>query len=403
MKVHRRTVLLIAVAIFAQEVVWNFYDAQVPAELRRYLSSAALIGLVMGIDNVAGIFVQPWMGQVSDARLARRGHRLGLLVVGAPVAAILFALLPWATGLATLIPLIVAFALVANGFRPVTESLLADYVAPDRRSRANGFLKIAAALTVVASAVISLRLVDDHLKLAFALPPLMLVLGLAIAGTGLRRVPLAVSGDGSPGERGGYRALLRDRTSLLILLGVFGFNALWQALRSLFTPYAMEVLQVSRGTAGSLSIVGALAFVLVAAPIALVSQRIGQLRMITFGAAVFTVGLGCGAVSHTVTVTLFSLCVAAIGFAAFAVNAIIAVWNSAPSPAHTGLYTGFYAVAYGIGAAIGPALLGLTVDLTGWPSLMTNATLLSLPTLALFIHLTRRSRSTPATEAARVQ
>ena len=54
-----RVTLVIALAVFAQESVWNFYDAQVPALLREHVTSAALIGLLMGLDNVVGVFVQP--------------------------------------------------------------------------------------------------------------------------------------------------------------------------------------------------------------------------------------------------------------------------------------------------------------------------------------------------------
>lgn len=47
-RMDRRAVFFIAIAVFVQELIWNFYDAQAPADLRKYLSSAGLIGLVMG-------------------------------------------------------------------------------------------------------------------------------------------------------------------------------------------------------------------------------------------------------------------------------------------------------------------------------------------------------------------
>ncbi len=56
---HRRITFLIALVLFAQESAWNFYDNQVPALLREHVSSAAVVGLLMGMDNLIGIFVQP--------------------------------------------------------------------------------------------------------------------------------------------------------------------------------------------------------------------------------------------------------------------------------------------------------------------------------------------------------
>ncbi|GAA0995710.1 MFS transporter [Acrocarpospora macrocephala] len=400
-RIRKRVVLLIATAVFGQELIWNFYDAQVPAELRRYVTSAGLIGLIMGIDNVLGVFVQPWMGYLSDRHRARHGNRLIFIVVGAPLAAVPLVFLPWASSLPVLIVLIVGFAFIANSFRPVVESQLADFVPPPQRSTANGFAKLAVALTVVVAALISLTLVDEHIELAFAIPAVLLVAALWTASAGLRRQhPTAAEGAGAgriPKMRHVLREIVQspDRARLLILVGVFGYNATWQGLRSLFTPYAIEVLDISRGTAGSLGIAGAFAFFVVAAPIALFSQRVGQLRMIWFGALVFLGGLLFGGLLHTVPMTVVGLAIAAMGFAAFAVNAIIALWNAASTTSVTGLYTGLYAIAYAAGGAAGPALLGFTVDLTGWPLMMINAAVLFLPVLWILNRLARGDRSSP--------
>jgi hypothetical protein len=58
----RGITFFVALAVFAQESTWNFYDSQVPVLLREHLSSAALVGLCMGLDNMLGIVIQPWMG-----------------------------------------------------------------------------------------------------------------------------------------------------------------------------------------------------------------------------------------------------------------------------------------------------------------------------------------------------
>jgi MFS family permease len=400
-RIRKRVVFLIATAVFGHELIWNFYDAQVPAELRRYVSSAGLIGLVMGIDNVLGVFVQPWMGYRSDRYRARRGNRLIFIVVGGPLAAVPFVFLPRASSLPVLIALIVSFAFIANSFRPVVESQLADFVRPAQRSTANGFVKLAVALTVVVAALISLTLVDDHIQFAFVVPAILLIAGLWIAAAGLRRqqptVPGVLDGEGA-GQVPKMRHVLReivqnpDRTRLLILVGVFGYNATWQGLRSLFTPYAIEVLDISRGTAGGLGIAGAFAFFVVAAPIALFSQRVGQLRMIWFGALVFLGGLVFGGLLHTVPMTVVGLAISAMGFAAFSVNAIVALWNAAGTTSVTGLYTGLYAIAYAAGGAAGPAILGFAVDLTGWPLMMINAAVLFLPVLWILSRLARHER-----------
>src|ERR1044071_5155135 len=90
----RRIVFYVALAAFAQESTWNFYDAQVPPLLREHLGSAALIGFLMGMDNLLGIVIQPWIGHRSDNTRTRWGRRIPYIAVGMPVAAVLFAFIP---------------------------------------------------------------------------------------------------------------------------------------------------------------------------------------------------------------------------------------------------------------------------------------------------------------------
>src|SRR5690348_3805109 len=173
---HRKITLFIALTLFAQESTWNFYDNQVPVLLREHVSSAAVVGLLMGMDNLLGIFVQPWMGNRSDNTRTRWGRRVPYLAVGMPLAALLFLLLPWTTSLLTLVAVMVLYALVANTIRPLAESIVPDFIAPQRRSRANAVVKIATSLTIIVASLISLFLVDDHPRGAFAIPAAILLL-----------------------------------------------------------------------------------------------------------------------------------------------------------------------------------------------------------------------------------
>ncbi|XER99851.1 MFS transporter [Streptomyces sp. S1D4-11] len=134
-------VLWVALAIFAQESVWNFYDAQVPAQLRHFVSSATVIGLIMGLDTGLGVIIQPWMGLLSDKLARSRAGRWPIIVAGACVAAVPFALIPWATSLPMLMLCVFSFGLTANSFKGVTETLVSDYVAPQQRGKAQGFIK----------------------------------------------------------------------------------------------------------------------------------------------------------------------------------------------------------------------------------------------------------------------
>jgi MFS family permease len=129
-------------------------------------------------------------------------------------------------------------------------------------------------------------------------------------------------------------------------------------------------------------------------PIALVSDRVGQARMIAYGICGFILGtLGAFAWQTPLGTTVF-LSVAAIGYACFSINAVVAIWNSAPSEHALGVYTGLYTVAASSGSAVGPAMLGWTIDLTSWSTMFGNAAVIALVPLLIFARLGRR---TPAT------
>ncbi|MEU8388784.1 MFS transporter [Micromonospora sp. NPDC048843] len=403
---HRKITLLIALVLFAQESTWNFYDNQVPALLRDHVASAAVVGLLMGMDNLLGIFVQPWIGNRSDNTRTRWGRRVPYLAVGMPVAALLFLLLPWTTSLATLVVVMVLYALVANTIRPLAESMVPDFIAPQRRSRANAVVKIATSLTIIVASLISLFVVDEHPRGAFVIPAviLLLVTGVLILKVRDNRSAAyqAALAEDATASNGGtdvpFRRIVadlvtdRDRRRLLLLLTVLLFGGAWFASRSLITPYGMEVLGLTRGEAGGLSLPSGVAYLLAAFPAALCAERFGRLRTIGAGMALFAVAMAAESIVRTPTGTVVVFCLAAVGAAAFTINAAVALWNMAPSSRVLGTYTGLYAVTWYLGGFGGPAIIGAVVDLTGWTGMLLDIAALAALAVLVVVYLGRLQR-----------
>jgi MFS family permease len=402
----RHITFYVALAAFAQESTWNFYDAQVPPLLREYLGSAALIGLLMGMDNVLGIFIQPWMGNRSDNTRTRWGRRIPYLAVGMPVAALLFATIPLASTLPVLIASMFAYTLVANSFKPVGESLLPDYVRPERRSRANAVVKIAIALTVIVSALISTFLVDDYPVASFWLPSVLMIVSAAVLVTRVRdssspAYQAAVAEEeveAAPTSR--MRDVLRDivrdadRTRVLVILAIFLFGCAWFASRSLITTYGMESLGLSRGDAGGLTLLSGVAYLLAAFPLALLSERVGRLRVMAAGMTLFIVSMVAGTFAHSPTATVVALCGGAVGAAGFMINGAVILWNLAPSSRVLGTYSGLYTVGWYSGGFAGPALVGGMVDLTSWDLMLVEAALIAVFAVLVVLRIIALRRTT---------
>lgn len=380
-----------ALAVFSQELVWNFYDAQVPPALREYTTSAALIGLLMGIDNLLALFIQPWVAHRSDQTRTRFGRRMPYLLFGAPVAAVFFCLIPWMTSFASLIVAMFCFALTANSFKAVTEALVADFQAPAHRGKASALAKIAAALSIVAGSGISYFFVDESPRLAFAFPACLLVLGIAVVSRGLNEknahAARCEQEDAAPVQR--LRDLLKDiviapdRSRAAMIVAVFAFAGTWSAMRSQLSPYAMEVLGLTRGQAGALALPNGIAFVLAVFPIALLSDRYGRIQMCRLGALVFSAGCLCAFAATGIQATTLGLVIAAVGYAAFAVNGIVIMWNLAPDRKCIGAYTGIYLIASASGSTLVPALMGLLIDLSSWRYLMLHTALAGIVSFCL--------------------
>lgn len=414
----RRITFYVALAVFAQESTWNFYDSRVPELLRDHVASAAVIGLIMGMDNLLGLFIQPYMGNRSDNTRTAWGRRIPYLAVMMPVGAVLFLLIPHMTSLGSLILAIFLYALVMNSSKPISESLMPDFIEPARRSRANAVVKIASALTVIVAALVSLLLVDDHPKLAFAVPSGIMLVTVAVLVWRVRdnrsrayQAALAEDEAAATGSRDAdvkvkFRTVISDlvfdadRSRLLVILAVFVFGGAWFSSRSLMTPYGVEVLGLSDGEAGGLTLPSGIVFILAAFPAALLAERFGRLRVMAAGISILAVGMILGTVFQSPVMTVVALCLAAAGATGFMINALVVLWNLAPSSRVLGTYTGLYTVGWAGGGFAGPALVGLAVDLTGWHLMLLHTAVLAVVAVALVIRVDRLRRASGNRESA---
>nr|WP_250293576.1 MFS transporter [Streptomyces atroolivaceus] len=95
--------------------------------------------------------------------------------------------------------------------------------------------------------------------------------------------------------------------------------------------------------------------------------------------------------------TIASMIISSLGYASFAVNALVALWNLAPTQKVLGAYTALYTIASQFGMALGPGLLGTTIDLTDWRYMFLNAAVFAVITFLVFTRLARRGPDRPAT------
>ena len=395
--------LSIGLAIFAQEISWNFYDSQVPVSLGKYIPSVGVVGFLMGLDNLLGIFTQPLLGRWSDNLRTRWGRRTPFILVGMPVAALFFALIPFENSLPMLLACVLLYVSAMLFQKTPTESLMPDFVPPEHRSKGNAILKVITSLTVILGAVLSMVVVDQNLKLAFLIPAVLMIVILPIfllvvkekRSTGYQEA-LRTQGETVEEEdkvklwptiQGVLRA--PEKSMLFMLLSTFFLAVGWAALRALLTRYGMDGLGMTRGDAGGLTLPGGIAFLVLAYPIALLSERYGRKLAMLIGMVVMLVGLLLGFFLASPTMLLVTVTLASLGYATFSVNGLVVVWNLAASSASTGTHTGLYYLLYYAGQALGPGLVGLMTDVTGWGLFLLNVSPFILVALLLLSRVRR--------------
>ena len=96
---------LLGFGFFGVSVIWMVYNAFVPLFLaNKFDLEPWLIGFFMTLDNIAALLIQPPVGAWSDRLRTPIGRRMPFILIGAPIGALAFGLIP----LAAVLPLFVA-------------------------------------------------------------------------------------------------------------------------------------------------------------------------------------------------------------------------------------------------------------------------------------------------------
>jgi maltose/moltooligosaccharide transporter len=136
-------------------LIWPIFNNFVPIFLRdRFGLSATLIGFIMTWDNYLNMFIQPVVGERSDRTHTRLGRRKPWMLVGAPLAAVFFILVPTMGSVVGIMFAILLTNLSMALFRAPTIALLGDLFPSHQRSTANGIINLMGGLGAILAFVV---------------------------------------------------------------------------------------------------------------------------------------------------------------------------------------------------------------------------------------------------------
>ncbi|MFX0010016.1 MAG: MFS transporter [Candidatus Hermodarchaeota archaeon] len=393
---------IIGLAFFSSEIAWALYNAQVPLILKYdavtnpngYLTSLFLIGLLMALDNIIGIVIQPIMGSLSDKTRTKLGRRMPYLIVGIPMGAVFFALIPTQTSLLSLFIYMFLFGLSMGFYRSQAVSLMPDFVQPVNRSKGNAIINLMGGVGVAFGYGFSFLLAIIDLQWLFLIVSFIMVASLLVLLWRIKerdsysyKLILEVeSKEGEqvieeklhPGLITSIKEIIKeeDKSTIFILLAIFCWFIGYQGIVALISIYGKDVLGYPNSLAGALPFLVTIPLLIFIYPLARVPAKIGRRKTIKIGVLIWTAMLillfFLGLIKAQLYIVAFPLALLGIGWALINTNSIVIVWELAPSTEKIGTYTGLYYFSSYLAAILGPMIVGAMTDWMGLPSLLLN-------------------------------
>ena len=375
-------IFLLGFGFFGISVIWTIYNAFVPLFLaNKFGLTAAWIGFFMTLDNIAALFIQPPVGAWSDKLRTPIGRRLPFILIGAPVGAVAFGLIP----IVAVLPLFVACTstlLLSMAFwRTPVVALMPDITPSKFRSQANGIINLMGGLGTIIASLVGSTLYEINVNFPFWMGSGLVVLAALLVFVFIKEPKTYEETEKQPNMFESLMELIRekDKSGLRILLAIFFWFLTYQGVESFLTLYATKHLGIPDGDAGRMSGHMGIFFVLFAIIAGIMGSKFGRKKTISVGiigmaALVFCIAIlpvdfltielaKIPALGMIRVVNLF-LMAAGITWAMININSLPMVVDLTTA-SRIGTFTGLYYLFSTLAAIVGPNLNGLIVQLSG--------------------------------------
>jgi MFS family permease len=437
-KVDVKQTLLIGFGFLSAMIAWSFYNFKIPIILNGItgknpgewtriglLGTDPIMeivgGLIMVLDNIVAIILQPYFGRLSDRLESKYGRRSPFLMLGLPIAAFCIFILPFMSIIGVFIGVILVFNLAMAFYRAPIITLLPDKTPPQTLSTANSFISLMGGLGFVLGFLIPfiVGLIPGTVPVVtgsfstqvyfwqdfwgFFIAGGLMVFCLVMFLWKVKEVP---TGDKffhiakrpikfdvytqtvipykegeeeeevvkKPGFFDEWREILRneDKSAFWVLLGIFCYFFGFNALEYSFGRFATSFLQISEGTASLLIAIMPVMLIVFAILAGTLATKYGRLLIMRLGLVIMAIGIVgiiifIGALKPVIDsrpltmVDLIPLIVllslGGIGYGFSTINALPVVWQLSPRD-KIGAYTGVYYMVSALGAIISPLAMG---------------------------------------------
>jgi len=381
---------LIGFGFFGVSVLWSLYNTYVPLLLDgKFGLDSVAISIIMVLDNIAAFLIQPAVGVWSDGLHTKIGRRLPFIIIGAPIAAVAFGLIPLAATLPVLLACTVTTLLAMAFWRTPVVALMPDVTPSKFRSQANGVINFMGGLGLVIGTSVGATLVKMQHPMASAFPfwfgSILVILAAVLVFIFVREPEYEKHEDEVVEKKvntwEGLKEVFtgKQRDAILIFLAIFFWFIAYNAIETFLSLYGKNFLGLTESGAGQLITSVGASFLLFAIPSGLIGAKFGRRRTILTGLAIMVLTMGSMFfIPKDILLTTYTripllgdfmnvtiiLLLAGIGWSLININSLPMVVDLTTKD-RVGTYTGLYYFFSTLSAIIGPLLNGLIVRLSG--------------------------------------
>jgi MFS family permease len=404
MKFNYGKIFLLGFGFFGVSVIWSVYNAFVPLFLANKFHFAPwLIGLFMTFDNIAAIFIQPPVGAWSDRLRTKIGRRMPFILIGAPIGAVAFGLIPIAAVPALFVACTSTLLLSMAFWRTPVVALMPDITPSQFRSQANGIVNLMGGIGTIIASLVGSTLYEINIAFPFWMGSVLVILAALLVFIFIKEPKQYEQAEKEPDMFQSLKEVAqdKDKSGLRILLAIFFWFLAYTGIEAFLTLYATKQLGIPDGDAGRMMGHIGLFFVLFALVAGLMGSRLGRKITISIGlvtmavlilfiallpAGLLTTNLTKLPVLGTIRVVNLFLMAAGIAWSFININSLPMVVDLTTA-ARIGTFTGLYYLFSTFSAIVGPNLNGWIVQLSGgnYNALMFVSPLFLLVALILML------------------
>jgi Na+/melibiose symporter-like transporter len=325
-KLNYKKTFLLGFGFLGISFMWLVYNSYVPIFLQAgnpafdqaiqgavtvgFGLSAGLTGLIMTLDNIAALFIQPVIGALSDKTCTPIGRRIPYILAATPIAVASFALIPVAvnqipaqlSGQTGELVGQLAFFMVAVGvflsamaaFRTPVIALMPDITPSPLRSKANGVINLMGGVGALLATFGGAALYGMNKVAPFWAGSILMVVAALIVFVSIKE-PKVYTEDSKEEER--WWDTLKEvgtipheerKSLVLLLLAIFSWFVGFNTIETFFTSYGTFRLGVAESTASLLLGFFSLTFILFSIPGGMLAERWGRRQTIITGLVILS-------------------------------------------------------------------------------------------------------------------